>query len=423
MKSGQAPRTVPQNPAMQRLEGSASKAAVKIMADKRSILFTLGTRPEAIKLMPVIRAFQAEAAFKTHLCVTGQHRELLDPFLGSFDLRPDFALDVMSPGQSLAALSAKIINACEGVFERLRPGLIFVQGDTTSAFAAATTASQCRIPVAHVEAGLRSHRKFSPFPEEFNRVMIAQMAELHFAPSEGAAENLRREGVTKGVHVVGNTIVDALQLALRATALNQRILPAENVGTPSQSKKSLLVTLHRRESFGYPLESICAAICRIAGVYPEIEIICPVHPNPGVQQVIYKTLAEIRNIHLLAPLSYVEFIRVLSRASLVISDSGGVLEEAITFGLPVLVAREVTERKEAFSKGNAILVGYDAERIFAEARTLLDASPKLSRPSQPLSRTFGDGHAATRILRITRNHILNGMDSPLFDPVPLPTAA
>ena len=370
--------------------------------DQRSILFVFGTRPEAIKLMPVIRSFRADATFQTHICATGQHRELVDGFLASFDLRPDFDLNVMTPGQSLTATTAKIITACEEVLDRLRPALVVVQGDTTSALAGAIAASQRGVPVAHVEAGLRSHRKSSPFPEELNRTLIGHIAELHFAPGKQAAANLRREGITRGVHIVGNTVVDALKVALDSLS--------KNGTTANPGKKKLVATLHRRESFGTPLRNVCAALRKIAGAYDGVEIFCPVHPNPEAQQIIRETLAGVRNVHLLAPLSYLDFIALLSDAALVISDSGGVLEEAETLGLPVLVAREVTERVEALSDGHALLVGTDADTIFAEAVKLLDAPAAPFHAGRPLRRTFGDGQAAARILRIIRCHLTVGTD-------------
>ena len=371
--------------------------------EKKSILFTLGTRPEAIKLAPVIRAFRADPAFATYLCVTAQHRELLAGVLDFFGLRPDVDLDVMRPGQSLATMTSRIVAACEEVFASLQPDLMFVQGDTTSAFAAAVAASQCKIPVAHVEAGLRSHRRSSPYPEEINRVVIGHLAELHFAPGKAAVENLRREGITQGVHAVGNSVVDALQLALDTLAeKREQPLFAQTLGLES-GRKLVLVTLHRRESFGRPLEDICAAIRALAERCADVEIICPVHLNPNVRQTVHRTLSGLGNVHLLEPLGYADFVALLCRASLIISDSGGVLEEAETLGLPVLVAREVTERVEALASGNARLVGSDKRLIFAAATALLSAAPAVST-TPTLRHTFGDGQASTRILRLTREH-------------------
>lgn len=373
------------------------------LTDRKSVLFVLGTRPEAIKLAPVIRAFKIDPAFDTWVCVTGQHHELIDPFLESVDIQPHLRLDVMSPGQSLSALTSRLIKACGQMLVPLNPDLVFVQGDTTSAFAAAVAASQCQVAVAHVEAGLRSHRKESPFPEELNRTMIGQMAKLHFAPGEVAARNLRHEGITQGIHVVGNTIVDTLKLALNT--LHSGGPQRDEDYHADRARKIVLVTLHRRESVGRPMEDICAALRGLAEACQDVVIVCPVHPNPDVQQLIRKHLTGIGNIRLTAPLPYMDFICLLTRASLVISDSGGVLEEAETLGVPVLIAREVTERTEALSMGMACLVGSDMEKIFYEARTLLDVVSLSPVSSRPLRRTFGDGHAAARILRITREHL------------------
>ena len=395
------------------------------IAEKKSILFTLGTRPEAIKLVPVIRAFQADPAFDIHLCVTAQHRELLDGVLDFFGLRPDVDLDMMTHGQSLATLTSRIMAACEDVFETFRPDLMFVQGDTTSAFAAAMAASQCRIPVAHVEAGLRSYHKSSPFPEEINRVLIGHLAELHFAPGETAVENLRREGITRGVHAVGNSVVDALQLALNTLSDRHEQPPIIRALGLAPQQKIVLVTLHRRESFGQPLEDICTAIRAVARQCANVEIICPVHPNPNVYDPIHRTLSGIKNVHLLEPLSYADFVALLCRASLIISDSGGVLEEAETLGLPVLVAREVTERTEALNNGNARLVGSDQRRIFSEAKAFLDVAPVVSA-TPALRHTFGDGQTATRILHLTREYFSAAVVRPslaLSTSLVLPAAA
>ena len=372
---------------------------------RKSILFIIGTRPEAIKLAPVIRAFQNDAGFVTRLCVTAQHREMLDQFLEFFGLRPDFDLNLMSPGQTLPALTSRIVAACADVFERLRPDLVFVQGDTISASAAAWSACLCGVPVAHVEAGLRSHRKDSPFPEEINRLMIGQLAVLHFAPGPVAAGNLRREGITHGVHEVGNPIVDALKMALHTIAEMGDASFLKKFPAAGTKRKILLVTLHRRESFGQPLENICAAVRRLAESVGELEVFFPVHPNPQVAPLVQRVLGGIENVRLLEPLSHADFVWLLSRTSVVISDSGGVLEEAETLGLPVLVAREVTERVEALDGGNMRLVGSDPERIYRDARELLAATSRHTGFRQELRHTFGDGNTAAHILRLTREHL------------------
>ena len=326
----------------------------------------------------------------------------------------------MQSGQSLPALTSRIVTGCEKVFEQIQPDLMFVQGDTTSAFAAAIAASQCKIPVAHIEAGLRSHQKNSPFPEEINRVMIAHVAELHFAPGQLAAENLRREGIDSGVYVVGNTVVDALRLILCKLKRDDPSCLAKFPGA-TPDRKVLLVTLHRRESFGEPMEKLCAAVRTIAENHPDARVFFPVHPNPNVRGLVHRVLSGLSNVDLLEPLSNKHFIWLLSRASLVLSDSGGVLEEAETLGRPVLVAREVTERVEALSGGNARLVGSDHDRIVAEAKALLAEAP--THPPPALRQTFGDGYASARILQLTRDHLIAGSRLDFVSPSILPAAA
>ncbi len=372
------------------------------ITQRKGVLFVFGTRPEAIKLAPLIRVFQQESAIQTMVCVTAQHRELLDQFLTFFRIEPDADLDLMLADQPLSRLAARVIENCADVYARLQPALVVVQGDTTSAVSAAFSASLCGIPVAHVEAGLRSHRRNAPFPEEINRALISRLAELHFAHSQSAADNLRRENIVEGVHVVGNTGIDALKLALSRTAA-EKGLYGSRFPQVDPSRKFVLVTLHRRENVGGPVAEICQGLRRIAAECA-VDLYFPVHPNPRIRDAVYKTLSGRENIHLLDPLSYADFVWLLSRAALVISDSGGVLEEAETLGVPVLVTREVTERTEALASGQATLVGSDSERILAATRTLL-ATAKPAPSSPPLKTTFGDGHASERILGITKKFL------------------
>ena len=369
---------------------------------KNVVLFVFGTRPEAIKLAPLIRLCQQEPEIETRVCVTAQHRELLDQFLTFFQIEPDADLNLMLPDQSLPGLTARVIEACAEVFARLRPSLIVVQGDTTSAFAAAFSASLCGVPVAHVEAGLRSHRRDAPFPEEINRVLISRLAQLHFAQSQSAGDNLQRENVVEGVHVVGNTGVDALKSALGLLGAKDNLYASRFPGVRS-GRPFVLVTLHRRENLGRPLAEICQGLLRIA-TECHVDLYFPVHPNLRIRDPVYKTLSGLENVHLLDPLAYAEFIWLLSKAALVVSDSGGVLEEAETLGVPVLVTREVTERTEALASGQARLVGSDSGCLFAAARSRL-TSPRPSLPSDSLRTTFGDGHASARILAITKNFL------------------
>ena len=366
------------------------------------VLFVFGTRPETIKLAPLIRLCRQDPEIQTRVCVTAQHRKLLDQSLTFFQIEPNADLNLMLPDQSLPGLAARVIEACAEVYARLQPALVVVQGDTTSAVAAAFSANLCRIPVAHVEAGLRSHRRDAPFPEEINRVLISRLAELHFVHSQLAGDNLRRENIIEGVHVVGNTVVDALKTALGLLDSQDDLCASRFPGVHS-GRPFVLATLHRRENAGCPLANLCQGLRRIA-IECGVDVYFPVHPNPRIRNPVYKTLSGVEKVHLLDPLTYAEFIWMLSKAALVVSDSGGVLEEAETLGVQVLVPREVTERTEALTSGQAQLVGSDPERLLATARTIL-MSPRRSLSSDSLNTTFGDGHASERILAITKNFL------------------
>ncbi len=384
---------------------------------KKTLLFVCGTRPEIIKLAPVIHAVEADQTVRAEVCLTAQHRQLTDQFLPFFDLRPCVDLDVMTANQPLAELTSQMILRCSAVYQKLRPDLVFVQGDTATAFAAALAASFQQIPVAHVEAGLRSHCFDSPFPEEMNRVLISRLAQLHFAPTPAARENLYMEGVRKGVFVVGNTVVDALQLGLRALARTGR--PAALAALNGDAQRPLvLITLHRREGWGEPLQNVCRALAETARSYPGIEFVYPIHPNPLVREPARQLLGGLANVRLLDPLGYPEFLWLLCRSVLVLTDSGGVVEEAATLGIPTLVAREETERTEAINAGEAILVGFDRQRILAALRARLDTAvrtgPITPRDGENARPVFGDGRAATRILHLTKCHL------GLIDPTPAP---
>jgi UDP-N-acetylglucosamine 2-epimerase (non-hydrolysing) len=358
-------------------------------------LFLFGTRPEAIKLAPVICAFQADPHYETKIGVTGQHRQMLDQVTDFFGIKPEIDLDLMTPNQSLPTLAGKAITGCADIFARLQPDIVFVQGDTTTAFAAGFAAFLQRIPVAHVEAGLRSYRKDAPFPEEMNRVLISDVADLHFAPLESNRQQLAAEGIRDNVFVVGNTVVDALQLGLK---LIQDTGEEEFLRRFAQirfDRRIILVTAHRRESFGAPLERICTALRSLATSDPSLEIVYPVHLNPHVRDTVFRMLDGLNNVRLLDPLGYPEFIWLMSKSSLIITDSGGVQEEAPTVGVPVLVVRDVTERGEGVAAGCSRLVGSDVNRILHEARAALAGGLV---PLEKRANPYGDGQAAQRIL-------------------------
>ena len=365
------------------------------------VLCVVGTRPEAVKLAPVIAALDAHPTLRPRVLFTGQHRELLAQGAAVFGIRPDHDLQVMRPGQSLAGLTARLMEGLDAALdlELGAPGgppvAVLVQGDTTTALCGALAAFYRRIPVGHVEAGLRTDDLGHPFPEEANRRLVGRLARWHFAPTDGAAARLRAEGVpAERVHRTGNTVVDAMQ------ALEAGRLPAVDMLVPGLGERRLvLVTLHRRESFGAPLRGLLGAIADLCRAYPEVHFAYPVHPNPEVQGPAHALLGGVPNATLLPPLDYPAFLALLRRAELALTDSGGVLEEAPSFGVPVLVLRETTERPEGVAAGVARLIGTEGARLYAEADALLTdpaARAAMRGPENP----YGDGKAARRIVDV-----------------------
>jgi UDP-N-acetylglucosamine 2-epimerase (non-hydrolysing) len=364
----------------------------------KRIMVAFGTRPECIKLAPVVATLRARPSdFETIVCSSGQQREMLDQALAAFKLGVDCDLHVMRPDQSLAELTTALVTGFSSAISGMRPDWILVQGDTTTAFAAALAAYYQRIPIGHVEAGLRSNDRYNPFPEEINRRFVSIITDLHFAPTQTAADALRREGIDgDSIHVTGNTIVDALmalQSRLKAPDGAQHISKA--IRELAESSAVILVTCHRRENFGDNLAAILRAIRRIALAHQSHRVIFPVHLNPHVRALAGPILGDVSNVDLLEPISYPDSIYLLSRASLVLTDSGGLQEEAPSFGVPVLVLRLKTERPEAIEAGLAELVGVDEDRIVARASDLLARS--IGGVSHPLSNPFGDGRASDRI--------------------------
>lgn len=358
-------------------------------------LFIFGTRPEAIKLCPLILHFRENLPWlATRVCVTGQHRGLLDQVLGVFDIQPDYDLNVMQPGQSLAAASGRILAALEPVFAAEQADLAVVQGDTTTTLCGALAAFYARVPVAHIEAGLRTGDTRQPFPEEMNRILVGRLSSLHFAATQRAAQNLCREGVPGHViHVTGNTGIDAVLQT--AGLLDTGALHSRGWDALDPSKKWIVVTAHRRENFGEGFEQLCTAICELAA-RPDVQIVYSVHPNPNVTEPVQRRLAGRRNIALVEPLDYVSFVDLMRRSYLILTDSGGVQEEAPSLGRPVLVLREKTERPEAVEAGTATLVGTDPNGIAAAATRLLDDPDEYAR-RQRIHNPYGDGHASERI--------------------------
>ncbi len=364
------------------------------------VMTVFGTRPEAIKLAPVIKALARQPALELSVCVTGQHREMLQQVLTLFDIAPSIDLAVMTPGQSLTDITTRVLPRMAEVLAARPVDWLLVQGDTTTAFAAALAAFYARIPVAHVEAGLRSGDLGQPFPEEANRRCISVLGALHFAPTPEARANLLREGAPPAsVLVTGNTVIDALrhfQARFAEDPALERGFAAQ-FGWLSPDRRLILVTGHRRENFAGGIERICTALRRLAA-RPDVEIVYPVHPNPQVREPVAAALAGIANIHLLPPQDYLPFVYLMSRAYLLLTDSGGIQEEAPALGKPVLVTRATTERPEGVAAGTAKLVGTDPERILAEAGRLLD-DPAAYRAMSRAHNPYGDGQASGRIVQ------------------------
>lgn len=364
------------------------------------ILVVFGTRPEAIKLFPVVNALRGRGDLDVRVCVTAQHRGLLDQVLSIAGLTPDIDLDIMEPGQSLDRLTARLLTGLGEVMDAERPDRVIVQGDTATAMVGALVAYYRKTPVAHVEAGLRSGDIHHPWPEEVNRRIVAPIADLHFAPTETAAAALRRENIDPdAVHVTGNTVIDALHWT-RGRIGGDPVLAAglDELAARFAGKRIVLVTTHRRENFGDGMANIARAIARIAD-RPDVAVIFPCHPNPNVVSVMDAMLGDRHNIARIDPLDYPHFIRALDLSTLVLTDSGGVQEEAPALGKPVLVMRETTERPEGVEAGTARLVGTDPDRIVSEIFSLLDdkaAYSAMARAHNP----FGDGHAAARIAEL-----------------------
>lgn len=356
----------------------------------KKIAVIFGTRPEAIKLSPVVLALQADPAFDCKVCVTGQHHEMLYQVLDVFDVKPDVDLELMRPNQTLGGLTSRAIVALDDYLAAEKPDIVMVQGDTTTVLAGALAAFYHHIPIAHVEAGLRTGNLESPWPEEANRVLTTRLAKWHFCPTENNRENLLREGVDPAsVYVTGNTVIDALMLA------------RQKVKSTVDGKRRVLITGHRRENFGEGFEQICAAIKRLAEEFAEVEFVYPVHLNPNVQEPVRRILKGLANVRLIEPQSYLPFVSLMNDAYLVLTDSGGVQEEAPSLGKPVLVMRDTTERPEAVTAGTVKLVGTRAEDIYRETQRLL-TDETAYRQMAAASNPYGDGHAVERIVTILR---------------------
>jgi UDP-N-acetylglucosamine 2-epimerase (non-hydrolysing) len=367
------------------------------------VLFAFGTRPEAIKMAPVVKALTNEPAFDAKVCVTAQHRQMLDQVLNLFELQPDFDLNLMKSGQDLSDITSNVLWGMREVYRQWPPDIILVHGDTSTTLAASLSAYYAKIKVGHVEAGLRTHNKYSPWPEEMNRRLTGSVADLHFAPTERARTNLLAEGVAGGsIHVTGNTVIDALldvvQWVRSDTALRARF--EAQFDFLDTSKRLILVTGHRRENFGTGFENICQALAGLA-MRGDVQIVYPVHLNPNVQEPVRRILGVVPDVKLIDPLDYLPFVYLMDRSALIITDSGGVQEEAPSLGKPVLVMRDTTERPEAVEAGTVKLVGTDRAAIVREASRLLD-DPAAYEAMACARNPYGDGRAALRIRDILK---------------------
>ena len=357
------------------------------------VMTIFGTRPEAIKMAPLALELAKRPGIDALCCVTAQHRQMLDSVLEIFKLKPDYDLNIMEPRQTLSTITSKCLLGMEGVLEEAKPDLVLVHGDTSTTFAGALAAFYHQIPVGHVEAGLRTYDKWSPFPEEMNRKMVGAIADLHFCPTPANRDNLARENITKGVFLTGNTVIDALQ-----TTVVKDFAFAEDILNQLDyvNKKVILVTCHRRENYGQPMTNIMTALRRVADAFPEVELVYPVHLSPVVQEAAHKYLDNHPRIHLIAPLAVDEMHNLMARCHLVMTDSGGLQEEAPALGKPVLVLRRETERPEAVAAGTVKLAGVEEEDIFSMASQLLrdpSAYDKMAHAVNP----YGDGQACRRI--------------------------
>ena len=358
------------------------------------ILSVFGTRPEAVKMAPIVRLLAQTANIESRVCVTAQHRQMLDQVLSLFEIKPNYDLDLMRDDQSLAQLSASIFTHLDPILAEFKPDWVLAVGDTTTVVTTSLLAFFRQIKFGHVEAGLRTHNKWHPFPEEINRRLATVTADLHFAPTEWSQGNLLREGVDpKTIVVTGNSVIDALKFVSKQAEPKE----TKNILTKLGNKKIILVTAHRRENFGKPLENICHALKELASC-DNVELVYPVHLNPNVQEPVNRLLKGVEHITLLPPLDYLPLVHLMKHAMLILTDSGGIQEEAPTFGIPTLVLRDVTERPEGVEAGTLKLVGTETSYIVQEAKRLLDdetAYAEMSKAANP----YGDGHAAEKIIR------------------------
>jgi UDP-N-acetylglucosamine 2-epimerase (non-hydrolysing) len=385
------------------------------MPSRKKIAVIFGTRPDTIKLAPIILELQKDKKrFDVVNIATAQHRHMLDQVLDAFGIQPHFDLNIMQPRQSLAALTSTTLNKLDGVLQRSKPDMVLVQGDTTTTMVGSLAGFYHGIPVGHVEAGLRTHDKHNPFPEELNRRLTSAIAELHFAPTDTAKRALLKEGFPrKKIFVTGNSVIDALNISAKK---NHSFTIRKVNHVVNEGKRIVLLTMHRRENWGEPMRGACRAVKRLALLCPHFNFLFPVHLNPAVREVVHPTLGNLPNVHLVEPLDYLDFVNVMAKSHLIITDSGGVQEEGPALGKPVLVVRAVTERPEAVKFGTVKLVGLDEEKIFSTAKKLL-SDPKTYKKMASATNPYGDGRAAPRTVGVIKHYFGMSKNVPIeFSP-------
>lgn len=362
--------------------------------EKLKVMSVFGTRPEAIKMCPLVKKLESCPDIHSVVCLTGQHREMLDQVMQIFDVRADYDLQIMRPVQTLTSITVDILSKIEEIYIKERPDIVLVHGDTSTSFAAALAAFYQKIPVGHVEAGLRTYNPYSPFPEEMNRCLTGRLATVHFAPTQKNAENLRAEGITEQVYITGNTVIDAFHSTIKK---NYQFKSSDLSSITFAGRRTILMTAHRRENIGQPLEDICKAVRRIIADFPDVQIVYPVHPNPKVRNIIYKNLGNLERVYLTDPLDVEDMHNLMAKSFLVLTDSGGLQEEAPALGVPVLVLRTETERPEAVEAGTVEVAGVEENAVYAKVAALL-ADRSLYEKMANAVNPYGDGYASKRIL-------------------------
>lgn len=366
------------------------------LMDKIKVMSVFGTRPEAIKMCPLVKKMREYEQIESVVCLTGQHREMLQQVIDIFQVKEDYNLHIMKPSQTLTSITTDVLTLMGPVLEKEKPDIVLVHGDTTTSFAVALAAYYQQIPVGHVEAGLRTYDKYAPFPEEMNRTLTSRIADLHFAPTEANKECLARENIEKNVFVTGNTVIDALQTTILR---DYKYKSPELIRILNDMRERiLLVTAHRRENWGQPLRNICEALCEIAERYEDVAVIYPVHLNPKVRDTVFEILGNRERIHLIDPIDVEDMHNLMAKSYLVVTDSGGIQEEAPSCGVPVVVLRNETERQEAIEAGTVRLAGTDKKKIFREISALLENQEQYDRMAEAIN-PYGDGHASERIIR------------------------